>query len=470
MKRHIDRSEGITDPRRRVEKALKDSVEPDISTMSADEIAHLVHELRTHQIELEKQNEELRRAQSELESFRDRYQTLYLESQHQQQEFVLLDQVRTELVQEFDPSSVYRLVVDALVEKFPYTHAGISLVQDNMLINHYSKGAEVFVERYPISQGITGRVARTGVPELVEDVHSDPGFFGWDDVVSEICVPLFEQDTVVGVLDVESFDAPKLSEEDMHIITAVGEHISIALDRARLYTELKESEARLRSLSSALSLAESRERRRIAAELHDSLAPSLSVIDMKLEILLSSAVSSDLAGPVREIQELVNDLTQHIRSLTFQLSPPVLYEFGLEAAVEWLTEDIQQKYDLQCACECDRQVTPIREDLRALLFISTRELLLNVVKHARARQAKVSIQREGDAIRIGVADDGVGFVYKPDMISTGLGLFSIRERLTHLGGYMEVDTEPGNGTRITMVAPLQGEKEGEEDGNQDSHS
>ena len=308
-----------------------------------------------------------------------------------------------------------------------------------------------------------------GGPELVEDAHADPDFIGWDKVVSEICVPLFRNDAVVGVLNVETIDDHRLSEEDLRIILAISEHVSMALDRAQIYTDLRGSEARLRSLTSALSLAEEQERRRIASELHDSLGPSLSVIDMKLETLLSSKVSSDLTGPVREIQGMVNDITQHIRSLTFQLSPPVLYEFGLESAVEWLTEDIQQRYGLQCACEYDRQVASIREDLRALLFISTRELLLNIVKHARAQQVRISIRRKGADIRISIADDGVGFVYDPDAVSAGFGLFSIRERLKHMKGHLEIDTEPGHGARITLIAPLQGGEEGEK-GDQDSHS
>ena len=174
------------------------------------------------------------------------YKKLYLSFKRQAQEIKLLDQIRTELAQENDMSRAFQRAVDGLVETFHYADVSISLRQDDSLVLEYHKGAPKYVNRVAISRGVIGRIARTGVPELIKDVRVDPDFFGRDETLSEICVPLFEQGKVAGVLNVESRDDKKLSEEDLNIITAVGEHISIALDRARMYTDMQESEERLR--------------------------------------------------------------------------------------------------------------------------------------------------------------------------------------------------------------------------------
>jgi signal transduction histidine kinase len=164
---------------------------------------------------------------------------------------------------------------------------------------------------------------------------------------------------------------------------------------------------------------------------------------------------------LNEIGELIDQAVQYTRSLTFELSPPILYELGLEAAAEWLTEQIQEKHGIQIGFEDDRQSKPIKDEIRLSLFKATKELLINIVKHAQASKAKVSIWREDNSIRIRVEDDGVGFSTSKDKQlgkTTGFGLFNIRERIKYLRGNIEIKSEPGGGTQITLSAPLE-EKE-----------
>jgi len=169
------------------------------------------------------------------------------------------------------------------------------------------------------------------------------------------------------------------------------------------------------------------------------------------------------------VGELIAQALQATRSLTFELSPPVLYELGFEPAVEWLTERMQEEHDLNLTFRDDGKPKPLDHELSVVLFKAVRELLHNVVKHSRARQAEVHISRRGDSIRVRIKDDGVGFEpeqghrRRPD---AGFGLFNIRERIQHFGGHVVVRSKPGRGTRVTLVAPLREAPEHTEEGDQ----
>ena len=229
-------------------------------------------------------------------------------------------------------------------------------------------------------------------------------------------------------------------------------------DQKDVERKLADYQRRLRSLASELSLAEERERRRIATHLHDCIGQTLLVSKMKLSTLLESESCPGLAGSLGEIIEMIEQTIQNVRSLTFELGPPMLYMLGLESAVEWLVEQNEIQHGIMSEFEDDGESKPLDDDLRVELFQNVRELLINVTKHSRATRVKVSIRRNGSAVNVSVEDDGVGFdnskVGSQWDGADGFGLFSIRERLRHFGGHFYVYSRPGYGTRVTLVAPL----------------
>ena len=146
-------------------------------------------------------------------------------------------------------------------------------------------------------------------------------------------------------------------------------------------------------------------------------------------------------------------------SLTFDLSSPILHELGIERAIAaWLEDEVQEKHKIKTQFQTDGLVKELDNDICVLLFRNVRELLFNVVKHSHAKHVKVSIRKKKNNIQIIVEDDGVGFNPVEEAataaINTKFGLFSIRERLEHFGGNIEIDSAPGKGCRITLIAPL----------------
>ena len=221
---------------------------------------------------------------------------------------------------------------------------------------------------------------------------------------------------------------------------------------------------KLQSLASELSLVEERERRSIATDLHDQIGQTLSVIKMRCFELRDNLKEPGLLRQIDEIRELVKQTIQDTRSLTFELSPPVLYELGLVAAIDWLAEQFQLKHNLKCTVETDKKSKDLSQDIEIVLFRSVRELLVNIVKHAQAKKVKITIRVNKKNLRIRVTDDGIGF--SPETKATRaykdqqFGLFNITERIRHLGGRLEVDSQRGKGTMVTLVAPLKSSDKG----------
>lgn len=233
-------------------------------------------------------------------------------------------------------------------------------------------------------------------------------------------------------------------------------HAQLEQTVASRTAELRESNESLRRLASELSLAEARERREIAEDIHEHIGQALAFIKMNVQQIQGNAIFCGFEDRFAEISVLLDQTIRYARNLTLEISPPALYELGLEAAVDGLAERFKRKHGLLVLVETDGTMDPPGGDVLALLYKSVQELLTNVAKHAGARRAVVHIERDGDFVRVAVEDDGCGF----DAGSLGLaaaddhfGLFNIRERIHFLGGAVEIHSAPGKGTTVALMAP-----------------
>jgi PAS domain S-box-containing protein len=192
---------------------------------------------------------EQKRTEAALRKSEAHHRTLFAAARRQAQELKLLDRVRTALARELELPLVFRTVVEGIAEAFGYTQVSLYLLQGDVLHCQHQVGYSHIIGQIPVTRGITGRVVRTGEAALVPDVRFDPDFIeAMAGIVSEVCIPLRDQGRVVGTLNVESTAGEVMGEADLRLIAALGEHVSIAIAKARLYAEARTSEERYRLL------------------------------------------------------------------------------------------------------------------------------------------------------------------------------------------------------------------------------
>jgi len=221
--------------------------------------------------------------------------------------------------------------------------------------------------------------------------------------------------------------------------------------------KIESYQRQLRQLTSELSLAEARERRDIASDLHDHIGQGLAFIKMNISQLRGNAIFCGFENVLDEIMELLDGTIQYTRNLTFEISPPVLYELGLESALDWLAERFSKKHNLKIEIQKSGSINGLREDLQITLFKSAQEILTNAVKHSGANKITITTSGADHNVSIEIIDNGRGFA--PSILSTDIaandkfGLFNIRERLDYLGGRLTINSTPNKGTSVSLAAP-----------------
>ncbi|MFP4107136.1 MAG: PAS domain S-box protein [Phycisphaerae bacterium] len=329
--------------------------------------------------------------------------------------------------------------------------------------------------------------ARTGKRYLVADYTNDNSLVGRHSCKAHLdgglhagqSTPLLSREgKVLGVLSTH-WKRPHRPEEDrLRLMDVLARQAADAIERAQAEQTLRsandELERRvtertaqlwdrsqqLRQLASKLTLAEQRERQRLSELLHDHLQQLLVGAKFRIEVL-SGRVDPGSSELVDDLSDLLDTSIDCTRSLTRELSPPMLYKEGLGPALKWLSEWMFETHKMHIDLQGENLVVPLADDAKILLFQSVRELLFNSVKHSGTDTAGVSIMREKDGMTITVADDGAGF--EPQTLTCrgegngGFGLFSIRERLDLLGGHMKIDSAPGQGSRFTLWLPVEQE-------------
>jgi two-component system, chemotaxis family, CheB/CheR fusion protein len=242
--------------------------------------------------------------------------------------------------------------------------------------------------------------------------------------------------------------------------TSLTQAILQSIDKVKLLQTVSTKNQQLRELASALTLAEQRESQRISQILHDHIQQMLHGIQLRTHLLTLDAPLSmhpNLQEHLKAMQELINAAIQATRTLTVELSPPVLQREGLTAAFRWLADHMAETHTLDVELNMQEQCALPNNDLAILLFQVTRELLFNVVKHATVKRARLSLREQADMMIVCVADDGVGFdATNGARLSQkigGFGLANIQNRLDLFGGRVEIESQVGKGTSVTLIVP-----------------
>jgi PAS domain S-box-containing protein len=245
-------------------------------------------------------------------------------------------------------------------------------------------------------------------------------------------------------------------DKPVHFLTYIRDITNRKLNEEKL----REYQESLRQLANQLNATEERERKRFAADLHDHIGQSLVLTKLELGRLgeLANSFDDNARSIIERLDDTIDRAIQETRSLMQDLSPQVLYTFGFDAALDWLAESMQERYEFACHIESQNMPAQLNDDCAVAAFQAVRELLINVVKHAGVQEAHLCVTRTEGAVIIEVKDQGKGFV--PDKLELprshggGFGLFSIRERLSLLGGSLKIHSKPGGGTIAQVVMPL----------------
>jgi len=232
--------------------------------------------------------------------------------------------------------------------------------------------------------------------------------------------------------------------------------------RKQAEQKLLDYQQRLKALASQLTIAEEKERRVIATDLHDHVGQSLALARLQLASARKMVSESTLADTLADVSNTLLNTLEDTQLLMSKLSSSSMHETGFSAAIsEWLETQIENRYSLKIEFIDnipDKRKSALNENLRTLLFRNVRELVVNVVKHAQAKKVSVRLEDRSSNIRIIVEDDGIGFephaVIHGKRKIGGFGLFSIEELMADLGGNLKIVSEPGKGCTAILSAPF----------------
>jgi signal transduction histidine kinase len=212
---------------------------------------------------------------------------------------------------------------------------------------------------------------------------------------------------------------------------------------------------RLRRLAAEVTTAQQRERQRLASAIHDEIAQMLGVIKLYLSGLRAQETDPARVEKIAAIINMVDEATKQSRTIMMELSPLILQQGGLSAAVPWWAGEIKQKHGLDVAISVPDTIGRFDTDVEATVFEGMKELLHNTIKYAKATQVAVSVTCHDKQLQVEVRDNGIGF--DPEAVerteSGGFGLFGIRERVSYIQGSLTIASAPGQGTHATIIVP-----------------
>ncbi len=238
---------------------------------------------------------------------------------------------------------------------------------------------------------------------------------------------------------------------DIHWVVEMGKATRRDLD------ENIEKTDKLNLLSAALATAEERERRALAKYLHDDLGQILAVIALKTVTIKKQEMPDSVRLAISDCSAAVELANGKLREMALQLNPPMLDQLGLVKALEWMADEIHRVYKLDVSILDDGIHKPLSPPVSATMLRAVRELLINVCRHAHVKRADITTSRQSDMLILTVSDSGTGFdqrLSEPATDDKALGLISLSERISLLGGEVSIESSPGQGTTVTLKVPL----------------
>jgi signal transduction histidine kinase len=376
-----------------------------------------------------------------------------------------LREVSLALNSQTDLAAVLDEILSQAGRLVPYRMAHIMLLKGNILTiarwrgYERSESAEVIpalkhtLDELPLDR----QAIQSGQPVVVLDTRQEPDWVIFQEtawVRSCLIVPIRLRERVLGILRLDGATPGEFSLEDGTKLQPMVSAAAIALENVRLFEVVRVGRERLQRLSQRLVEAQESERRHIARELHDEIGQSLTALKLHLQNFQRRR------DPARIQQglDLVEETLQQVRNLSLDLRPSLLDELGLAEALRWYLNRQAEIAGFKTTLTLEPIETPLPLGLETTCFRIVQEALTNIIKHAAARQVYLELCQRGSELWLTIADDGGGFdvaaALQRAALGESLGLLNMEERVTLLGGQIEIDSDPGRGARIQVRFPL----------------
>jgi PAS domain S-box-containing protein len=322
-------------------------------------------------------------------------------------------------------------------------------------------GQRIPLADFPLLSAVClGGETRAITPDIL-DTTLEQNHVSQAGIKSGTAVPLSCEKRVLGALIVTHTRAEReYSEEDISFLAAISNQTATAIKKFELAQEVEEKRRNLERLSSEMIRLEEKQRQTVAGELHDSVGQSLTALRINLDFTegLIPSEQEELKSRIRQTSELVANTMQEIRDIEQNLRPRVLDDLGLISALRWFTKSFSQQVSIPVSFKSHGSIRRLTPDLQITIYRIAQEGLSNIAKHSKATQASVDLKVEGAVCVLQLEDNGIGFDSAKAQRSTdskkAFGIFNIRERVSLLGGKLEILSDKGEGTTLRVTIPV----------------
>jgi signal transduction histidine kinase len=383
-----------------------------------------------------------------------------------------------------DLDTILRTTLDSVLKLINSDIGGILLLDEetNTLYYRVQRGLSAkYAEemRMQIGEGIAGSVASSGESIVLEDISNDPRAACPDLVSREglrgfASIPLKTKDRVIGVMNIASHVAKRFAPDDVSLLSSIGDYLGTAIEQARLYDRLTRASERYQTLLQHALTAQEQERKRIARELHDETSQAITSLTLSLQAIMGMAEMKGIGD--KEFLETLKATHSYavyagneIIRLMKELRPTLLDELGMPAAIHRYAKDTLQAKGISVTAEftgADRRFPP---EVEVTLFRVAQGLIGNILEHSQAKNASIKLECNASECVLRIEDDGVGFdvskLTRVDPSGRGAGVFTMKERVSLVGGNCRIESRPGRGTSVVAKIPVtRGESYGEDKG------
>ncbi len=406
-------------------------------------------------------------------SFRPEVSNREGKAEERNHDLIILSRVSAALSGLRDLEAILRVALDNVLDSMSGTIGGILLLdeQTQTLSYYVHRGLSTkYVEemRLSLGEGIAGKVAQSGRSILLEDISTGPSVAHPDLVTSEglkafISVPLRAKDKVLGVINIASRTSHRFTPNDMHLLHSIGDQLGVAIEQAWLYERLRKARERYRRLARQTLVAQEEERRRVARELHDETSQALSGLALQLQALvdmaeMSGSQDTEFVARLKKVQSLVVQVHSEIKRLIADLHPVLLDTLGLVPAIRHHAEATLCPLGINVSVEAKGVDERLPSEVEAGLFRFFQGAIGNIAQHSKAKNATMTLERKEGELLLRASDDGEGFdvskITDIEESGRGRGVFSMKERISLLGGACSIESQLGQGTTVTAEVPV----------------